>query len=200
MIYNLSTTLRRFLALLLLAAAVGAVAILGFGPLWSRVSDLKERIDQERLMAARLTQLAQNDGAKRALEQQTKAAKAANLFIEGESESIRLASLQSGLSAIAAANGTKLRSARNLPGRDRNDLRLIGVQLQLVAPIDKLQKILFEIEQHKPSFFVDALQITPQTLLRLPDDEQPGLLDARIDVLAVESRQVEPRQKEKEKG
>ena len=168
---------------------MSAVGLLALAPLWTYVTDLKGRIDQQRMMVARLTLLAEDDGAKQALEQQTKVAKAAGIFIEGESEPIRLAALQSTLSAIASANGVKLRSARNLPSRDKYDLRLVGVQLQLVAPIERLQKILLDIEQSKPSMFVDSLQVTPLGLLRVVDDDNPGLLDVRFDVMAVELRQ-----------
>lgn len=189
MIYGLSKGLRRLVAVGLLGLVAGCVGLLVVAPLWGHVADLKDRIDQERMMMSRLTAAASDDSARQVLEQQTKAAKAAGLFIEGESESIRLATLQSNLSSIAAANGVKLRSSRNLPGRERGDLRLVGVQLQLAAPIEKLQKMLLDIEQSKPSLFVDSLQVTPVTLSRVVDDDQPGLLDARFDVFAVEARQ-----------
>ena len=189
MIYGLSKGLRRLLAVGLLGMVGGGVVLLVVAPLWAHIADLKERIDQERMMTSRLTAAVSDDSARQTLEQQTKAAKAAGLFIEGESESIRLAALQSSLSGIAAANGIKLRSARNLPGREKGDLHLVGVQLQLAAPIEKLQKILLDIEQSKPSLFVDSLQVTPVAVSRVADDEQPGLLDARFDVFAVEARQ-----------
>lgn len=188
MMYALSKPVRQALAVSLLALPLGAIGLLVVAPLWEHVGELEGRIEQERMMAGRLTGLASDESAKRTLEQQTKMAKASGLFIEGESESIRLATLQSNLSAIATANGVKLRSARNLPSHDKFDLRLVGVQLQLVAPIDKLQKILLEIEQHKPSMFVDSLQISAVPLGRSVDEEV-GLLDARFDVFAVESRQ-----------
>ena len=189
MIYNLSKPMRRLLAVGLLAMVLGALGLLVVAPLWAHVADLKDRIQQERMMASRLAVLANDNVAKQTLEQQMKAAKAAGLFIEGESESIRLAALQSNLSSIAAANGIKLRSSRNLPGREKNELHMVGVQLQLVAPIEKLQKILFDIEQSKPTLFVDTLQVTPLVLSRVADDDQPGLLDARFEVFAVETRQ-----------
>jgi hypothetical protein len=189
MIYRLSKPLRQLIAIALLAVPVAAVGLLAVVPLWAHVASLKERIEQERTVDGRLSQIASDETAKRALEAQTKAARSAGLFIEGESESIRLSALQSNLAGIAAANGIKLRSARNLPSRDKNDLRLVGVQLQLVAPIAKLQKILLEIEQAKPALFVDSMQITPLTLSRVTDGEEPGLLDARFDVFAVETRQ-----------
>jgi general secretion pathway protein M len=189
MMYSLPKSLRRVVAVGLLAVAIGGIGLLVVRPVWSHISDLKDSIEQERMMSTRLLAVVKDDSVRQTLEQQTKAAKAAGLFIEGESESIRLAALQSALSSIAAANGVKLRSSRNLPGREKGDLRMVGVQLQLAAPIDKLQKILFDIEQSRPSLFVDSLQVTPVALSRVVDDDQPGLLDARFDVFAVEARQ-----------
>lgn len=189
MMYSLPKPLRRVVAVGLLAVAIGGVGLLVVRPVWTHISDLKDSIEQERMMSTRLLAVVKDDSVRQTLEQQTKAAKAAGLFIEGESESIRLAALQSALSSIAANNGVKLRSARNLPGREKGDLRMVGVQLQLAAPIEKLQKILFDIEQSRPSLFVDSLQVTPVALSRVVDDDQPGLLDARFDVFAVEARQ-----------
>jgi hypothetical protein len=189
MIYTLAKPVRQFLAVMLLALPLGAFGLLVVAPVYSHLADLKERIEQERMMVGRLGRLAGDESARQALETQTKAAKSAGLFIEGESESIRLAALQSNLSAIAAANGIKFRSARNLPSRDKYDLHLVGVQLQLVAPIAKLQKILLDIEQAKPTLFIDSMQITPLAYSRITDTDEPGQLDTRLDVYAVEARQ-----------
>jgi uncharacterized membrane protein (UPF0182 family) len=189
MIYTLAKPVRQFLAVMLLALPIGAFGLLVVAPVYSHHADLKERIEQERMMVGRLGRLAGDESARQALETQTKAAKSAGLFIEGESESIRLAALQSNISAIAAANGIKFRSARNLPSRDKYDLHLVGVQLQLVAPIAKLQKILLDIEQAKPTLFIDSMQITPLAYSRITDTDEPGQLDTRLDVYAVEARQ-----------
>lgn len=188
MMHAMSKPVRQLLAVALLALPLAALAVLVINPLWTHVAGLKDQIDQERMIVGRLSQLTGDETAKRTMEAQTKAARSSGLFIEGESESIRLSTLQSNVSAIAAANGIKLRSARNLPSRDKYELRLVGVQLQLVAPVAKLQKLLLDIEQAKPALFVDSMQITPMSLSRI-DAEEPGLLDARFDVYAVETRQ-----------
>lgn len=189
MIYSLPKVLRRVLAVGLLLGLMGALGAFAVGPVWSHIADLQDRIEQARMMAGRLAAAANDDGARKMAEQQTMAAKKAGVFIEGESESIRLSALQSQLSGMVAAQGVKLRSARNLPGREKNDLRLIGVQLQMVVTIDRLQKLMLEIEQHKPTFIIESLQVTPLNVPRLPDDEQVGQLDARLDVFAIEAKQ-----------
>lgn len=189
MIHTLSKPARRLIAVALLVIPLGAVGLAAVKPVLSHVGDLQDRIGQERSMLGRLTALTSESAARRTLEEQTKAVKASGVFIEGESESIRLSALQSNLSVLAAGNGIKLRSVRNLASREKSDLRLIGVQLQLVTPLNKLQKFLLDLEQAKPALFVDALQITPLTIARSSEDEQVGLLDVRFDVFAVETRQ-----------
>ena len=189
MIYSLPRFARRLLAVGLLLLVVTASAVFIVKPVAMRMVELQEQIEQSRSLMGRLAAAASDDGARKQLEQQTQAAYKAGYFIEGESESIRLSALQSQLSGIVTAQGAKLRSARNLSSRERNDLRLIGVQLQMVVSIDRLQKIMLEIERHKPSLIIESLQIVPLNLSRTPDDEQAGQLDARLDVFAVEAKQ-----------
>lgn len=185
MIYHLSKPIRRLLAVALLVLAVAIFWGLVVSPLRARLADLDDRIEQERGILGRLSAIASDQAGARELDRRTKAALASGLFLDGESEAIKLASLQSRLSEIIAANGTKLRSARNLPPRERNDVRLLGVQLQLSAPIEQLQKILLTIEEQKPLMLIDSLQITP---LAFSNEEERGMLDARMDVFGVESR------------
>lgn len=188
MIYALAKPVRQAIAVGLLLALVGSFAMLIAIPVWSHITSLDERILDARTMAGRLAERTGDDSTRKHLEDQVKQLRASGQFIEGESEPIRLAAIQSSLSALAAANSIKLRSVRNLPVRERNDLRLLGVQAQTVVPLDKLQKLMLDIEQAKPVFIIDQIQITPINLARLPDDAQNGLLDVRMDVFAIEGR------------
>ncbi len=115
--------------------------------------------------------------------------KQAGVFIEGESESIRLAALQSQLADIMAQNGVKARSTRGLPQQERHNLKLVGAQLQIVVPIATLQKILLDLEAHRPVLLVDLLQVTPASMTGVStEDASAGLLDARFDVYAIEGQ------------
>ena len=117
----MSTAIARLLArtaavALLLALIAGAAQIVVM-PIAAHIETLRERIDQERLMLGRLAsmqasteQLSERDAAARA-------ARTASLFLEGESDAIRLANLQSLLADIAAKTGAKLRSTRTVSPR-----------------------------------------------------------------------------------
>ena len=187
--YQLAKPMRQALALALLGLAVAAIVAVSIVPLFTKIADLEERIDQERATLGRMNAIIRDENAARDLDQRTIAARGNGQFLEGESESIRMANLQSLLADIVSATGVKPRSIRNLPARERNELRLLGVQLQFVAPIDTLRKILVAIEMQRRVLLVDALQIAPMTGTWAGNEDQRGTLDIRFDIFGVEARQ-----------
>lgn len=187
MIYQIKRPLRQFAAIAILLACIGFVGLFAVAPVYDRTVELRNEVEQDRDVLGRLVSLSEDRETIDKLDQQIDAFKDSGIFISGESEPIRVAALQSQLAEIFAANGVKPRSTRGLPGRERNDLHLVGAQLQLVAPIDKLQKILLDIEAHKPVFLIDYLQIMPSAMTGVPNVEEAGYLDARFDVYAVQA-------------
>ncbi len=175
----------------MLLAALGVTALLTVVPFMSQLAAARERLEQERSVYGRLLDATQTLSMAEQLAQGSRAAKTTGLFIEGESESIRLASLQSQVVDIIAAHGVKPRSARMLQTRERNTLKLVGVQLQLTATTEQLQKILLQIEAHRPILLVETLHLT--TANAASADEDRGLLEARLDIVAIEARPNEAR-------
>jgi len=185
MILKLPKIARQALAVLLVFLVLGALG-LAISPIFAHVAELSSHIEQERNLLSRLSSVAATQPAAADAD----AGKIpdreayAGLFLQGESEGIRLASLQSRLSEIFAANGVKLRSARNLPAKERDDLHLLGVQLQFAAPVERLQAILLAIEEQKPLLLIESLQVTP---LAATSEEERGNLETRVDVFGVGS-------------
>ncbi len=188
-LYNLAKPIRQLLALALLALAITAVCLLTIVPVHTKVTDLQDRIEQERLTLGRLSAIGRDETAAREFDSATTTAHGKGLFLDGESESIRMANLQSLLAEIISANGVKPRSIRNLPARERNELRMLGVQMNLVATIESLRRILIAIEEHRRVLIVDALQVSPLTGTWVGNEELRGTLDIRFDVFGVEGRQ-----------
>ncbi len=187
--YHLAKPLRRLLALVLLGFALTGIAALTILPFYDRLANLQEKIDQERATLGRFEAIERDQQEARDLDRRATAARANGMFLDGESESIRMANLQSLLAEILATNGIKLRSIRNLPSRERNELRLLGVQLQFVAPIEALRKILVAIEEQRRLLIVDAMQVAPLTGTWAGSEELRGTLDIRFDIFGVEPRQ-----------
>lgn len=185
MIYRFSKTNRQLIAVGLLFAIVAVLALGIAWPLVASSVELSDSIEAERSLLGRLQRVVDQSSAN--TEDPAKTIATSDLFIKGGSDSIRIATLQSELSAILAANGVKPRSARALPNRTRDDLKLVGVQLQIISPVAQLQKIMLDIERHKPALFISSLQITPSSMTGLPNEDDKAALDARLDVLAVEA-------------
>ena len=183
MILKLPKIARQALAVLLVFLVLGALG-LAISPIFAHVAELSSHIEQERNLLSRLSSVAATQPAATDAGKIPDREAYAGLFLQGESEGIRLASLQSRLSEIFAANGVKLRSARNLPAKERDDLHLLGVQLQFAAPVERLQAILLAIEEQKPLLLIESLQVTP---LAATSEEERGNLETRVDVFGVGS-------------
>ena len=186
MIYRLARPLRQLLALALLVVAVGAVCLMTIVPLASKILDQKDRIEYERTVLGRLNSEKIDEVGSVDSMQQAISNRIGGLAIPGESESIRIAAVQSQLMELLGRNNVKPRSSRNLPGRDRSGLRLVGLQVQLTAQIENLQAALLAIEAHKPYLFVGAMHVTVATVAGSVGEDIRGLLDVRLDVFGVE--------------
>jgi hypothetical protein len=186
---QLPRAVRRIAAILLLGGVVASIGVLIVNPLVVYLAGVRERIANERVMLARFTALAAQEREARELGRRRAEINADSEFVEGNSEAIQLASLQSLLAAITANNGLRVRSARTLPARERGELRLIGVRIQLHAEIGPLQRTLHEIEAKRPFLIIEAVQISQ---LSGGDGADPvGLLEARLDVFGAVLRKRE---------
>lgn len=187
--YRIAKPVRQAAALGMLVLAIAALLRLTIAPIYSHIASIEDKIYQHRMTLGRFEAIARDENTAQNLMQQTKSARAAGLFLEGESDSIRMAGLQSLMAELGQANGIKYRSVRNLPSRERNELRLMGVQLQFVANIESLRKFLVAIEEQRRVLFVSALQVSPLTGTWVSNEDQRGMLDIRFDVFGVEPRQ-----------
>lgn len=187
MIYRLPKWQRQSLAVALLAALIGLGWMLAVQPVTARLAELADEIQAERTLAGRLAAAA-NGASPGRLEAQPEATRRSGFFIDGRTEPIRLAALQTELSAILDANGVKPRSSRAIVAREYDGLRLLGAELQFVADIGALQKILVDLERHRPAIFIERLQLSASPQPAGTDRDEPGLLDVRLEVYAAELR------------
>ena len=189
MIETLPRPVRQALAVGLLLLVIAAVWMVTVAPLSAKLGELQDRIEQERTMLGRLATASAEETAPADSRQKAVAARMNSLLIQGESESIRVSAVQSRVMEVLAIHRVKPRSTRNLTARERGGFRLVGVQLHLTAPIEQLQAVLHQIEQHKPLLFVEALHISPIVIGGGAGEEERGMLEARFDVFGVEAKQ-----------
>lgn len=173
---TIAKILSRILAVALLCTLVLVAAKGIVEPVVSEHRDIEDQIVAQRTLLGRLLEAASPDKAM----QQPQTGDLEPVFVDGETDAIRIANLQERLSTAAQSIGARLSSTQAVEPRQTQDVRLIGVQTQFSTTLVQLQKLLFDLETAKPSLFVDTLHIS-----RGPDrdNQEVNDLDVRLVVL-----------------
>jgi hypothetical protein len=179
---TLPRPLRQIAAVALLVLVVAGVALATVVPLAARVAELREEIEAERVVLGRLTAVAARSSETAEHERIGRAALDSGAYLQGESEALLAAGLQTTLAQLAAASRVRFASTRALAPRERDATRLIGVSVQFKAEVEQLRALLFRIESHRPFLFVEGLQMRPVSPFSQSSPELNGLLDVRLDV------------------
>lgn len=146
---NAPRALRRAAAILLLAclfAAVGGFVWLTFGSLADAANNIQAKRE-------RLGNLQAVIALRQALRDRNRSAGEAESgpeFLQGASEAVIRANLQSRLTAIASAHGIKILSVGNTPIRQRGNVRYAGLRADFSGTNEAVQATLFDIETSKP--------------------------------------------------
>lgn len=170
----------RALAFALLALLIVTIWTAGVQPVISGISEASEKLDEQRTLLGRLRGVAASRDEADRLEQETRSLGEGARLVQGRTEAIKVASLQSMLTALTSREGAQLRTTRALQAKERDGIRMIGVQIQLVGDIEQLQSILLNVEGSATPLFVDALQAT--ALPPRGESTRRGILDVRLDV------------------
>ena len=184
---QLSRPLRQLAAVALLIAAVALVLFLAIVPWTAHLENLSEQIDNERATLGRFAAVAALQDRIAETQRAGRAASENPVYLKGEGDQIKSATLQTLLSGIAAENGVRLTSTRALNLIERNDLKLIGVRVQFTADIEQLREILYAAEAKQPFLFIEGLQVRTASALA-HDPQHAGILDVRVDVYGAAPR------------
>ena len=170
---------------ILLALAYGAYTLV-IEPLAREQAELADNITAQRSLLGRL-QVAGSNGVNSG--QRPSSRDAGPVFLDGESDAIRISGLQSKLNEAAQGIGARLSSTQALPPRELQGVRLIGIQTQVSTTLEQLQKFLFELETAQPQLFVETISVS-----RGPDREgqEVSELDIRLTVLGATQRPKGP--------
>ena len=160
----LQSAIRKIAALALLGAAIfGAVSGIAL-PVWQRFRDIDERILDQRNLLGRYQSLSSTDSVASSDVNQVVPAAAEQAFLPGETDALRLASLQATLNDVASLSGVRLASASAIDSSEQNGVRLLSLQAQFSTDIEPLQRMLFDLEKKQLNLIVDGLHV-----VRAPD-------------------------------
>ena len=119
-------------------------------------------------------------GLRAQVEQLRAAAGTRKLTLEGASDAIAAAALQSRIEELAASVGATIGSTESLPAESRSDYRKIGLRYVLSGPYATLVRLLAKLEAATPPLVIDNLHI--HGVLRRPGTPAATGLDAGLDV------------------
>ena len=100
--------------------------------------------------------------------------------MDGASDAIASANLQSRIEELATSVGATIGSTESLPAEVRAGYRRIGLRYVLSGPYETLVKLLAKLEAATPPLVIDNLHI--HGVLRRPGTPAASGLDAGLDV------------------
>jgi general secretion pathway protein M len=141
-----------------------------------------------RMLAARLSAAAAElPGLRARLAELQGAASTHGIILDGASDAIASANLQSRIEEQAASAGVTIGSTEGLAAENRGGYRRIGLRLAISGEYDAILELLGAIESATPPLVIDTVQI--RGILRRPGGVPTSALDARVDVYGFRSNE-----------
>lgn len=173
------------LALLALALFYGMAVV----PLLDLHAENAVAIETRRTLVSKLNAISRELPSLRAHVTQLRgAADNSRLLVDGASDAIAAATLQSRIGEIAAEAGLTIGSAESIPSEVQGSYRRLGLRLVLNGSYEGLVKLLGGLETTTPPLIVENLQF--HSFQRRPGAAPVALLDARLEVFGF--RAAEP--------
>jgi general secretion pathway protein M len=171
----------RLLALLLLLVTLGGFYLLVAVPILDFYAARAAVIENRRMLVPRLKAAADELPGLRARVADLRATAGTHkVTLEGSSDAIASANLQSRIAELATSVGVTIGSTESLPVEVRGGYRRIGLRYTLSGPYETLVKFLARLEAATPPLVIENLHI--HGVLRRPGTPAASALDAGLDV------------------
>ncbi|MGC8808408.1 MAG: type II secretion system protein GspM [Thiomonas sp.] len=165
----------RMLALLLLlavlAAAVAAIAI----PAMQLHAHYQAAIDQRVDRLSREQRIISMAPALQKQMVQLQQLNPARFYLRNNNPVLAAAEIQENAKHLIDANGGKLLSMNILPPKDEGQLTRVGVNVQLTAGLDGVEKLFYGLETATPYLFINNLSIRTINAYTPPNGPAPPL-------------------------
>jgi general secretion pathway protein M len=179
--------LGRCLALTLLLGVLGIGYLVAAIPVLELYAEREATLEQRRLLEPRLRAAADEVPALRArLAELQASASNRKIMIEGGSDAIASANLQSLIDELAVSAGITVASTEGLAPDNKGPYRRIGLRIAVNGEYDNLLALLAAIEKTTPPLVVDNLQIRARlqalAMLQAPNAARlPAAAATRLD-------------------
>ncbi|MBV8777902.1 MAG: hypothetical protein JO258_11965 [Alphaproteobacteria bacterium] len=139
----------------------GVVYLAAATPLVALYESRQEALDGRRVLAAKLTAAAERMPGLRERASQLRASSGENrVVLEGASDALAAAGLQSRLEEMASATGATIASSESLPSEPREGFRRVGIRLAVSGRYDSLLHFFAALESAAPPLVVDNARLS----------------------------------------
>jgi general secretion pathway protein M len=171
----------QLLALAILCLVLGGVYLLLISPAIDLYSEREATVADRRMLAPRLSAAAAEVPELRArLAELQAAAKTRDIVIDGASDAIAAANLQSRLEELAKSVGVTIGSTEGIAAENRGGYRRVGLRLAISGEYEAIIKLLAAIETAAPPLVLSNMQF--HGVLRPTAQAQSSRLDAGVEV------------------
>jgi general secretion pathway protein M len=173
-------TLGRALALSILGALIGLLYLAIVSPLIDLYRTGETTLRERRLLVPRLERVAAEVPTLRErLAELQATGTTRDVALDGASDALASANLQSRIEQLAAANGVTITSTEAIPAEDRGPYRRIGLRLTVSGKYEAVVKLLAAVEEAQPPIVVGNLQM--HGLFRAIEVRTNHALDTRFE-------------------
>jgi general secretion pathway protein M len=175
--------------LILAFAMLAGLYLLIAAPLVDLYTEREVAIEARRMLLPRLNAATDELPLLRARAAELRAASTTHkITLDGASDAIAAAALQSHIEELTSAAGASIGSTEGLPTETRGAYRRIGLRLVLSGPYETLMALFAKLEVATPPLVIDNVQI--RGLQRRAGVQQPLALDAGFDVYGFRANEV----------
>jgi general secretion pathway protein M len=181
---RLPPALGRASALAILALVLGFVYLAAVAPVIDAFAETRAETAEAQALLARYRQAGQRLPAQRALlDRLARQQEAQNGFLDGASETLAAAELQSRIKAIVESARGELRSNQILPVQQEGRFARVAVRGDMSMTLPAAQRVLYALETASPLLFLDNVDIHSHAADRQQDrNEDIVVLEMTLDI------------------
>jgi hypothetical protein len=187
-----SLSIRRSMALGLLALVLAGGWWLVIDPIWKSYHDTGRNIERTRELIDRHTAILQRKGEVDRRSSALAGLDKSGLYIVAANNEAAVAQLQAQLKELAARQETQVQSAAPLPFVEKDKLAMIGTRLDLSGPLSKVHRLIGAIEQAKPLLFIESAQVRRGAAGSQHKPSEEVVLDIQLEIYAAASTDIKP--------
>ena len=151
-------------------------------PVQDFLSSRESYISDQQVLVARFASIAAKESEVQALAGEIGTQLKRGEFLAGVNDGVVGAELQTRLKGMTESTGARLRSIQALPVETRDQIKYLGMRLDIFGPLQAIERTIYAVESGTPYLFITAAVVRPSTPISNQNMSQEPTIDARLDI------------------